>query len=81
MRRAARVPGPWELDHHWQCARGPSLTIDLKFLAIPSTSTLEKQEPVDIKLFREDFPFVYFKGKRLILKTVWRQVGLSLNKR
>ena len=69
------MPGLWELDHRWQCAKGPSLTIDLKFLTIPRTLTLEKQEPVDIKFFREDFPFVYFKEKRLILKTVWRQVG------
>lgn len=28
-------------------------------LAIPGTSTLEKQKPVDRKFFRKDFPFLY----------------------
>lgn len=45
----------------------------LKCLAIPRTSTLEKQEPVDIKFFREDFLplfFIYFKEKGLILTTL-----------
>lgn len=70
MKRAAGVLGPWELEHSWQRAKGPSIAIAQKCLAIPRTSTVEKLKPVDLKFFREDFPFLYPQEKRLTLKTV-----------
>lgn len=51
--------GPWELEHSWQCAKGPSLAIALKCLAIPRTSTVETLKPVDLKFLREDFSLLY----------------------
>lgn len=77
--RRSRGRGRWTSPG--SAPRSPAL--GLKCLAIPRTSTLEKQKPVDIKFFREDFPplfFIYFKEKRLILTTLWRLAGLSVSK-
>lgn len=42
-----------------QCSKGPSFTVASKCWTLPRTSTVEKEKPVDIKFFREDFSFFY----------------------
>lgn len=52
-----RMRGP--RDWNQSVLQRPQLSIALKCLAVPRTSTVEKRKPVAIKFFREDFSFIY----------------------